>query len=473
MANDAQTIIFSFKLSSIFNCTTSVSFVTSATLCFDINMTKMKMIFTRNIIRLILLFLILTACHSQPRISGSLDGANTKDIKVYLIAPQTLWEVSASYFGKVIDSAVVNNDGSFEFCKIPKFDEAVLLEVVLQQPGNPATYLKNDNPSRSNYMPVLWQNGEAIRITAIADEFQKTFSMEEPSEINKALFLLRDVRLKSYESYLAGRYWDQEEGSQLLEKQDAILQYQKDLIRFADSTSSFIPAMLALRWVSPEMFYEPVAEFLVRQCYKWAIEKPDHPWVRQLCKESDPANLPVLVGDEFPDIELPTLTKDTLFLNDQLGDKLTIIDLWASWCAPCRIENREALGPVWDEYHDEGLQIIAYGLESDESVWRAAAESDGADRWLQSSDLQGDNASILEITRVQTIPANFILDARGVVLAKNLHGRALLEFVETYMNKPCLPSSNTQLLPSHPTSSFNHPVNTCSTENIFLPLKNK
>ncbi|MDX1604159.1 MAG: TlpA disulfide reductase family protein, partial [Salinimicrobium sediminis] len=112
---------------------------------------------------------------------------------------------------------------------------------------------------------------------------------------------------------------------------------------------------------------------------------------------------------------------------------LTIIDLWASWCAPCRKENREVLVPLWNEYHDRGLQIIAYDLESDESIWKAAAERDGADKWIQASDLQGDDAPFLKRIRIRVIPANFILNEKGVVIAKNLHGEALKMLIEEKM----------------------------------------
>lgn len=390
---------------------------------------------TKYFISLILLSLSLISCNSPADISGKLEGTEKEEIKIYLIEPQDLQDVAASYFGKVIDTALVNSDGSFEFRNLPVTEEPVLLEIAVQASGKAPNYLQTDNPGKANYMPILWQSGEPLQITASVEEFQKSFSIEEPSEMNKALLDLRDIKEKAYQNYLAEKHWKTEDGSELLEKENAILQYQKELINFANSTPYLLPALVALRWVSPENYYERVPEFLVSQCNKWKDKQPDHPWVKQLCKQSDPSNLSVLVGDVFPNLKLPLLTKDTLSLHDLLGTKLTIIDLWASWCAPCRKENRKVLVPIWDQYHDQGLQIVAYGLESDESAWRAAAQSDGADRWYHASDLQGDDAPFLKKIRVQTIPANFILDDKAVVIAKNVHGRDLLNLVKSYMEK--------------------------------------
>jgi len=402
---------------------------------FGIKLTKMRIIPIKNITSFILIILTLIACHSPADISGKLEGVEKKDIKIYLIEPETLREVAASFFGKVIDSTVVNSDGSFEFHNLPKTKEPLFLELAIQLSRNAPNYLQTDNPIKSNYMPILWQLGEPLQITAKFDEFQKSFSIEKPSEINKALLDLRDINQKAYKTYLAGKHWELKAGSQLLEKEHAILQYQTKLIKFANSTEFLMPALVALRWVSPEKDYERVPEFLVSQCNKWKEKQPDHPWVKQLCKEGDPSNLPVLAGDVFPNIMFPMLTKDTLSLKDLLGNKLTIIDLWASWCAPCRKENREVLVPVWNEYYDQGLQIVGYALESDESAWRAAADRDGANRWFQASDLQGDDAPFLKKIRVRTIPANFILDDKGVIIAKNIHGSALIDLVKSYMNK--------------------------------------
>ena len=395
----------------------------------------MRTSFIKNITSVILLTLALVACHSPAYISGNIEGIATNDVKVYLIQPNLLKEVAASYFGKVIDSSLVHPDGSFEFHNLPKSKKPMLLELTVQASGKLPNYKQSDNPTKSNYMPLLWQLGEPLHITAKLDNFQKSFAIQQPSSINKALLDLRDINQTAYQTYLAGKEWQLEDGKQLLEKEQAVLQYQTELIRFADSTQYLMPALVALRWVSPVNNYERVPEFLVRQCAKWKQQQPEHPWVEQLCKQSELSNLPVLVGNKFPNLELPTIDKDTLLVNNQLGSKLTIVDLWASWCAPCRKENREILVPLWDNYHSQGLQIIAYSLESDASAWKSAVERDGADRWIQASDLQGDDAPFLKKIRIQTIPANFILDEKGVVIAKNIHGKALMDLVKSYMKQ--------------------------------------
>ena len=237
----------------------------------------MRTIPIKNTTSLILIMLTLIACDSPAYISGKLEGSKKKDTKIYLIQPETLQEVAASFFGKVIDSAVVDSGGNFKFRNLPKTKEPVLLEIAVQPSGKRPNYLQTDDPARSNYMPILWQSGESLQITAKVDEFQKSFSLEQPSEINRALLDLRDIKQKAYQTHLEGKHWQIEEGDQLLEKEHAILQYQTELIKFADSIPHLIPAMVALRWVSPVNDYERVPEFLVRQCNKWKQKQPRSP----------------------------------------------------------------------------------------------------------------------------------------------------------------------------------------------------
>jgi thiol-disulfide isomerase/thioredoxin len=76
--------------------------------------------------------------------------------------------------------------------------------------------------------------------------------------------------------------------------------------------------------------------------------------------------LPVMTGDKMPDLQLPLVNGDTLPLFSLLGKKLTLVDVWASWCAPCRKESKEELLPLWNRYRDKGFQIIGYSIDANE-----------------------------------------------------------------------------------------------------------
>ena len=381
-----------------------------------------------------IMLLLVLSCSSKPDISGVINHSELTDKKVYLLQPEKLTDVAGSYLGKIIDSASISSDGQFHFYDLPKSNSPELLEIAIQPNNKPANFLETSNPLESNYMPIIWDSKNSLEITTDWKNFQDQFSIKNPTEANKALLELRDIARQNYLKYRAGKHFDIKEGSELLSKEEAQLNFQKGLMDFAKNTDQFLPAMVALRWVSPEKDYERVPEFLVDQCQKWQKTIPDHPWTKQLCALGDPNKLPVLIGETFPNLSLPLISGDTTDVKSLLGEKLTIIDLWASWCAPCRNENREFLVPLWDHYHSKGLHIIGYGLESDASYWKTAVAKDGADRWYQASDLQGDDGVFLEKIHVRTIPANFILDDQGIVIAKNLHGKALKAFVENYLN---------------------------------------
>ena len=188
-----------------------------------------------------------------------------------------------------------------------------------------------------------------------------------------------------------------------------------------------------MQWAKAGSDYERLAEFVDGLCTKWRTSLPNDPFVKDLCLLSDPSKRPILVGDLVPNVGLPLLSGDTAEIRRLLGPKLTLLDFWASWCAPCRKENRNTLVPLWSEYHERGFQIIGYALESDRKLWEKAIQRDSVHLWPHASHLQGDEAPFLKTLRLTTIPANLLLDAQGKILAKNLHGEELRIFVEAYL----------------------------------------
>ena len=115
-------------------------------------------------------------------------------------------------------------------------------------------------------------------------------------------------------------------------------------------------------------------------------------------------------------------------LNDVKG-KVTIIDFWAAWCGPCRRENPNVVR-IYNKYHDQGLEIIGVSLDGTrnqkdpKNAWLNAIKKDEL-TWTHVSNLQYFQDPVAQLYNINAIPATFILDEKGKIVAKNLRGRAL------------------------------------------------
>lgn len=130
------------------------------------------------------------------------------------------------------------------------------------------------------------------------------------------------------------------------------------------------------------------------------------------------------IGGKAPEFSAPTPTGEELSLKETLG-KYTIIDFWASWCRPCRMENPNVVR-VYEKYHDKGLNIISVSLDkaNQKERWLKAIEDDNMD-WYHVSNLQFWQDPIARKYNVRSIPATFLLDENGVIIDKDLRGPAL------------------------------------------------
>lgn len=128
------------------------------------------------------------------------------------------------------------------------------------------------------------------------------------------------------------------------------------------------------------------------------------------------------IGAKAPNFSAPNPEGKELALNEVMG-KVTLIDFWAAWCKPCRAENPNVVR-VYDKYHDKGLNIIGVSLDRTEEAWKKAIADDGL-AWNHVSNVAYFNDPIAQLYNVDAIPAAFLLDENGIIVAKNLRGPAL------------------------------------------------
>ncbi|TAE72461.1 MAG: AhpC/TSA family protein [Bacteroidetes bacterium] len=130
------------------------------------------------------------------------------------------------------------------------------------------------------------------------------------------------------------------------------------------------------------------------------------------------------IGQPAPEIDLPTPEGKNIKLSSLKG-KIILVDFWASWCRPCRMENPNVV-KLYNLHKEKGFEILGVSLDRDKQGWVDAIEKDKL-TWLHISDLQFWQSAVVKTYQIQGIPATYLIDKNGIIIAKNLRGEALAE----------------------------------------------
>lgn len=136
------------------------------------------------------------------------------------------------------------------------------------------------------------------------------------------------------------------------------------------------------------------------------------------------------VGAMAPALAGPMPEGGTLALADLKG-KYVLVDFWASWCSPCRVENKNYV-ELYQRHRAAGFEILAVSVDQSGPAWKAAIAKDEA-KWLHISDLTGWKTPLAGAYNVAALPASFLIDPSGKIVAKDLRGQKLAQKVAELM----------------------------------------
>lgn len=131
----------------------------------------------------------------------------------------------------------------------------------------------------------------------------------------------------------------------------------------------------------------------------------------------------VAIGKPAPDLNFATPEGKMLSLSSLKG-KVILLDFWASWCKPCRMENPNVV-KLYNQYKDKGFTVYSVSLDNNKAQWINAIQADGLIWPNHVSDLGGWNAVPAAIYSVNSIPQTYLIDANGTIIAKDLRGEEL------------------------------------------------
>jgi thiol-disulfide isomerase/thioredoxin len=355
-------------------------------------------------------------------VSGKLENAEGKKLVLYEMGTYSLVP---------IDSLIIGPDGKFRFKG--EIDRARFMSL---------------RESSLNHLTLIVLPGENIRIDADLNSLQQSASVKGSRESALAIELNRKMhsavmQLDSLGADYRSRLGEPETNIELLRKNTSD-QFEKISERQREFTIGFIsrnPGSLAslmalyqqidknnfvLRQQEDFKYFALVDSILITKYpdldYTITLNENVKEMVAQIGLRNERESF-LAPGVVAPEISLPNPDGEIIDLSSLRG-KYVLLDFWAAWCPPCR-EESPWLVEAYNRYQKMGFDIYQVSLDRNREAWLRGISEDRLERWKHVSDLQFWSSVVVPLYRIDGIPANFLLDPEGKIIARDLRGEEL------------------------------------------------